>query len=122
MVGCVELSAHGKALSFSDAAMFNMVKALELTLNDGVCMLTGRQLGLKLGDLTTFQSYEELEQAYARQLNYFVRQMEEGLRVVEVAHRECLPSPMLSSVVDDCLERASMSQRVAPSTTRRASS
>ncbi len=105
VVGCVELSAHGKALSFSDAAMFNMVKALELTLNDGVCMLTGHQLGLKLGDLTTFRSYEELEQAYARQLDYFIGQMEQGLQVIEAAHRECLPSPMLSSVVDDCLER-----------------
>ena len=31
VVGCVELSTHGNALGFSDAAMFNMVKALELT-------------------------------------------------------------------------------------------
>ncbi len=85
--------------------MFNMVKALELTLSDGVCMQTGRQLGLKLGDLTTFESYEALERAYARQLDYFVRRMEEGLKVVEAAHRECLPSPMLSSVVSDCLGR-----------------
>ena len=105
VVGCVELSAHGKALSFSDAAMFNMVKALELTLNNGVCILTGRQLGLKLGDLTTFPCYEALEQAYERQLDYLIRKMEQGLKVIEAAHRECLPSPMLSSVVDDCLER-----------------
>lgn len=105
VVGCVELSPQGKALSFSDAAMFNMVKALELTLNDGVCMLTGRQLGLKLGDLTDFARYEDLESAYARQLDYFVDRMEQGLKVVEAAHQAHLPSPILSSVIDDCLAK-----------------
>ena len=41
VVGCVELSTQGNFLGWSDAAMFNLVKVLELTLNDGVCMLTG---------------------------------------------------------------------------------
>ena len=105
VVGCVELSTPGKALSFSDSAMFNMVKALELTLNDGVCMQTGHPLGLPLGTLCDFENYEALETAYARQLAYFVERMEEGLRVIESAHQIYLPSPILSSVISDCLER-----------------
>ncbi len=47
IVGCVELTTHGNALGWSDAAMFNLVKALELALNDGVCLLTGKQMGAK---------------------------------------------------------------------------
>ena len=35
VVGCVELSTPGKALGWSDAAMFNMVRVLELTLFGG---------------------------------------------------------------------------------------
>jgi pyruvate-formate lyase len=35
LVGCVEISPQGNYLGWSDAAMFNMVKVLELTLNDG---------------------------------------------------------------------------------------
>lgn len=32
IVGCVELTTHGNTLAWSDAAMFNLLKALELTL------------------------------------------------------------------------------------------
>ena len=33
IVGCVELTTHGNNLGWSDAAMFNFNKVLELTLN-----------------------------------------------------------------------------------------
>ncbi|MGN1183282.1 MAG: pyruvate formate lyase family protein, partial [Faecalibacillus sp.] len=49
IVGCVELTTHGNNLGWSDAAMFNLNKALELTLNHGKCLLTGKQIGLDLG-------------------------------------------------------------------------
>ena len=45
IVGCVELTTQGNNLGWSDAAMFNLNKVLELTLNHGVCLLTGKQLG-----------------------------------------------------------------------------
>jgi len=105
VVGCVELSVPGNALGFSDAAMFNMVKVLELTLNNGVDMLTGEPVGLPLGYLYDFATYEELEAAYTKQLDYFVTVMEQGLRIVERYHQELMCSPMLSSVIDSCLAR-----------------
>ena len=48
IVGCVELTTHGNNLGWSDAAMFNLNKALELTLNHGKCLLNGNQIGLSL--------------------------------------------------------------------------
>ena len=69
IVGCVELTTHGNALAWSDAAMFNLLKALELTLNHGVDMLTGEKTGLDLGALTTYETFEELETAYAKQID-----------------------------------------------------
>ncbi len=105
IVGCVELSTHGNALGFSDAAMFNMVKALELTLNDGVCMQSGRQLGLRLGTLEDFGTFQELEDAYQKQMYYFMEQMEKGLLIIEEMHKKYMPSAMLSSVVDSCMEK-----------------
>jgi formate C-acetyltransferase len=105
VVGCVELSVPGNALGFSDAAMFNMVKVLELTLNNGVDMRTGEQIGLPLGTLSDFTTFEDLERAYARELDYFVDVMEQGLLVVERFHREMMCSPLLSSVINPCLAR-----------------
>ena len=105
IVGCVELTTHGNALAWSDAAMFNLVKALELTLNHGVDMLTGEKTGLDLGDLTTYETFEDLEAAYAKQIDYFSDRMYECISQVEKMHEKLLPTPFLSSVIDDCLAK-----------------
>jgi pyruvate formate-lyase/glycerol dehydratase family glycyl radical enzyme len=103
LVGCVELSTSGNYLGWSDAAMFNLVKALELALNDGKCMLTGKQAGPNTGYLSGFPDYRSLEEAYRKQISHFVSKMTEVCTVVEKCHREHLPSPFLSSVVNHCL-------------------
>ena len=105
IVGCVELTTHGNILGWSDAAMFNLVKALELAMNDGKCLLTGAQLGPQTGYLTDFATYEDLEQAFAVQIDYFFDKMIEACEKVEEMHQRLLPSALLSSVIDDCLDR-----------------
>ena len=105
IVGCVELTTHGNTLAWSDAAMFNLLKVLELTINHGVDMLTGEKTGLDLGDLTTYQSFEELEEAYAKQIDYFSDRMVECVTKVEEMHEKLLPTPFLSSVIDNCMEQ-----------------
>lgn len=107
IVGCVELSTQGNFLGWSDAAMFNLVKVLELTLNNGVCMLTGEQMGLKAGSLTDYNNYTQLEEAFVRQINFFLERMVKACEEVEKIHQIHLPSPFLSSVVDDCLDKGS---------------
>ncbi|MFC1760659.1 glycyl radical protein [Planctomycetota bacterium] len=105
VVGCVELTTQGNNLGWSDAAMFNLVKVLELTLNNGRCMLTDQCMGLETGHFTDFESYADLEQAYGRQIGFFVERMIQVCEWIEQKHQEHLPSPFLSTVVDDCLER-----------------
>ena len=104
LVGCVELSTQGNYLGWSDAAMFNLVKVLELTLNNGKCMISGRQIGLKTGSLYDFNDYSAMESAYRKQIDFFVNKMILACDVVEKCHQRHLPSAFLSSVVDDCLE------------------
>lgn len=103
-VGCVELTTHGNNLGWSDAAMFNLNKALELTLNHGKCLLTHEQIGLDLGGLDTYQTFEDLEKAFQQQIDYFIDKMMQCEVIVEKAHQDCLPTAFLSSVIDDCLE------------------
>ncbi|MDM8195060.1 formate C-acetyltransferase/glycerol dehydratase family glycyl radical enzyme [Massilimicrobiota timonensis] len=104
IVGCVELTTHGNNLGWSDAAMFNLNKALELTLNHGKCLLTDEQIGLDLGGLDTYQTFEDLEKAFQQQIDYFIDKMMQCEVIVEKAHQDCLPTAFLSSVIDDCLE------------------
>lgn len=105
IVGCVELTTHGNSLGWSDAAMFNMVKALELTLTGGVDLLTGQKIGSDLGNLTTYASYEELEAAFARMIDDYMDRMVDAIAVVDRIHAEVLPTPFLSAVIDDCMAR-----------------
>ncbi len=92
IVGCVELTTHGNNLGWSDAAMFNLVKALELAMNDGKCLLTGAQLGPQTGYLTDFATYEDLERAFAVQIDYFFEKMIEACEKVEEIHQRLLPT------------------------------
>lgn len=105
IVGCVELTTHGNNLGWSDAAMFNLNKALELTLNHGRCLLTNEQIGLDVGSLDTYENFEALEKAFAMQIDYFIDRMIKAEEVVEQAHQECMPSAFLSTVIDDCIEK-----------------
>lgn len=105
IVGCVELTTHGNNLGWSDAAMFNMNKVLELTLNHGKCLLTGKQMGPDLGSLSTYTSFSDLEAAYQKMMDYFIEKMIPCCEGVEKAHIDCLPTPFLSAVIDDCMDK-----------------
>lgn len=105
IVGCVELTTHGNNLGWSDAAMFNLNKALELTMNHGKCLLTNEPIGLDLGSIETYESFEDLENAFQKQIDYFIEKMMKAEIVVEKAHQDCLPTAFLSTVIDFCLEK-----------------
>ncbi|MEG0453377.1 MAG: formate C-acetyltransferase/glycerol dehydratase family glycyl radical enzyme [Coprobacillus sp.] len=105
IVGCVELTTHGNNLGWSDAAMFNLNKALELTLNNGKCLLSGEQIGLDLGNIETYQTYQDLENAFQKQVDYFIEEMMKAENVVERIHQQCVPTAFLSTVIDDCLDK-----------------
>lgn len=105
VVGCVELTTQGNNLGWSDAAMFNLNKVLELTLNGGKCLLTGEQLAPDYGSLADYQTFEELEDAFRRHLKEYTKKMIRACEEVEKAHIDLLPSPFLSSVIDDCMKK-----------------
>lgn len=105
VVGCVELTTHGNNLGWSDAAMFNLVKALELTLNNGICLQSGIKLGPDTGCLSDYSRYEDLENAYKVQLDHFIQRMIVACDHVDRLHAQILPSPFLSGVIDGCLEK-----------------
>jgi pyruvate-formate lyase len=102
--GCVETGAFGKE-SYILTGYFNMPKVLEITLNNGVDPRTGRRIGLETGAPTQFETFEELFEAYERQLNHFVDIKIRGNNVVERLYADYMPSPFLSLLIDDCIAR-----------------
>lgn len=105
IVGCVELTTQGNNLGWSDAAMFNLNKILELALTGGRCLLTGEQIAEHYGDLSTYKTFDELEKVFRRYLDEYMDRMVKACEEVEKAHIDLLPSPFLSSVIDECMEK-----------------
>jgi len=103
IVGCVELTTQGNNLGWSDAAMFNLNKALELTLTGGIDLQTGEQLGPDFGRLTEFATWADLDAAFEKMIDYYLDKMIAACEVVERAHMDVLPTAFLSAVIDDCL-------------------
>lgn len=104
IVGCVELTTQGNNLGWSDSAMFNLNKALEAALTGGICLLTGERFAPDYGNLEDYKTFEDLEEAFRRQIDYFMDKMILACEEVEKAHIDLLPSPFLSSVIDNCME------------------
>lgn len=104
IVGCVELTTQGNNLGWSDAAMFNMVKVLELTLNDGKSLLDDEQIGPRTGYLWDFDTYDDLERAFQIQVDDFIDRMMPVSHEVDRIHAEIMPSAFLSAVIDDCMK------------------
>jgi len=103
--GCVTISAFGKE-SCTLTGYMNWPKILEITLHDGLDPATGKQIGIKTGDPRSFKRFDELFEAYIIQLEYFVNLKIVGNNVIERLYAEHLPSPFMSLLFDDCIERA----------------
>ncbi len=73
VVGCYTPSVIKYAFNTS-ACMVNLAAMLELALNNGKSRLTGKQLGPKTGDPKKFKSYEEIWEAFKKQISAAVPQ------------------------------------------------
>ena len=101
--GCVETGAFGTE-SYILTGYFNLTKILELTLNNGFDPRTGKQLGPQTGDPTSFSSFDELMEAWTKQLNHFINIKIKGNNIIERLFAENLVVPFLSLIIDDCIE------------------
>ena len=99
--GCVETGAFGKE-AYILTGYFNLVKIFEITLHNGNDPLTNKQIGLKTGDPTSFKSFDELLEAYSKQIKHFVDIKIKGNLIIERIWAQN-PSPFLSIIIDDCI-------------------
>jgi len=103
--GCVEVGAFGKE-NYNLTGYFNIAKVLEITLHNGIEPRSGKQIGLRTGNPADFKSYEELFDAFASQMAYFIDIKIRGNSVIENLYARFMPAPFLSLLIDDCIEKA----------------
>jgi trans-4-hydroxy-L-proline dehydratase len=100
--GCVETGAFGKE-AYILTGYFNLPKILELALHNGVDPRTGKQLGPRTGEPTTFRTFDACFKAFNSQLQHFVDLKITGNTVIEQLYARRMPVPFLSLLIDDCI-------------------
>lgn len=103
--GCVESGAFGKE-NYTLTGYFNLVKVLEITMNNGVDPLTGERLGLETGYFEDFENFDELMNAFEKQLKFFLDIKIKGNLLIEEIYAKKMPAPFLSVLIDDCIKNA----------------
>jgi len=104
-VGCIEASIPGKWDFACKGPRLNKAKVLEIALHNGKDPRTGETLLLGNGDLGTFQSMQDVWDAYRRQLHFFMEQQVIIEQINDEVHRLHDINAFRSSLIEDCIGR-----------------
>ncbi|TNF48800.1 MAG: glycyl radical protein [Deltaproteobacteria bacterium] len=102
--GCIEVGAFGKE-AYVLTGYLNVPKILEVTLNDGIDPVTGKRAGIETGNPRDFTSYEDLYEAFNKQLNFIVDTKIRVSNYIDRMFAKYAPAPFLSVVIEDCISK-----------------
>lgn len=100
--GCV-VPHFRKTGEWTAAVNLNFGGAIEYALNQGVSRLKGIKMGLNEKPAKEFQSYEEVKEAFFKQLAYLCKQSIIVTTAAQRLHQQMVPRPFLSSCMEDCM-------------------
>jgi len=102
--GCIEVGAFGKE-AYLLTGYLNVPKILEITLNNGINPVSGKMVGIQTGDPRNFKSYDELYEAFLKQLQFVVDQKMRVSNYIDRMFAKYAPAPFLSVVIEDCISK-----------------
>ena len=108
IIGCVELSGCGNewpACGSSGGESFsNLVGIMNMAIHNGVNPRTGCDAGLKTGYLYDYKSFEEFQQAFMKQMKYFLDWHVTFVNFYELAYSEFFPCVSATATIEGCME------------------
>lgn len=102
--GCIETGCFGKE-AYILTGYLNVPKILEVALNNGRDPLSGMRIGPETGSPESFATFDDLFDAFTKQLEYFVNLKVGVNQSIERLFSRLMPAPFLSVVIDDCIEK-----------------
>lgn len=102
-LGCGEYTLVHHSLNSPNGGI-NLASALGATLDHGRDPASGRVIGLDLGGLDTYRTWDELWAAYRRQVEFHVQRLAEVQKLIYDVTGEELAYPLTSALYDGCLD------------------
>jgi len=105
--GCVEPTLSGRHIGHTNMQMMNMVAALEMALNNGYHPVMKWKLGPETGSVEKgdFKTFDDFFDAFTTQFKFLIDQSIEYNHMLAEAHQELRPTPLLSSLIDGCVDK-----------------
>lgn len=103
-LGCGEIVIDHMGFGTPSGSL-NVLKALDVTLRDGVDHISGKRLGLPTGDLKDFKTFDEFFSAFKKQLAFFIEILADHEELEYVESGKQAPYLYLSMLYDDCIAR-----------------
>lgn len=100
--GCGEYTIYHKSVG-TPSGVINLLQALQITLRNGTDPKTGKPMGLALGPVSGFTTFNQLYAAYKKQVEYYVEQLayQEALEYKMAA--QAGPHLYFSLLYSDCI-------------------
>ncbi|MCD8374165.1 MAG: formate C-acetyltransferase/glycerol dehydratase family glycyl radical enzyme [Oscillospiraceae bacterium] len=115
-VGCVEPDVPGREYGWHDSSSLNLALILHMAINGGHCIDcspacprharcagAGRGLSIDTGSLADMTSFEQVLEAYDKQMEYWCDSMISTINKIDLAQQRLKPLPYLSLLIDDCI-------------------
>ncbi len=103
-IGCNEPHVPNCESEFNIGAVLPLPAVLELVLWNGWSPAHQQQMGPKTGDSRDFKSFEELQEAFVKQLGYLARHCAAAITCFELAMSDIYPTVYQSALIEDCIE------------------
>lgn len=103
--GCYETGVRANEVS-TVTGYVNPLKAVSFVFTDGYDPATGRQIGIKTGDLAQMTSFEDFYAAFLAQYEHLIARAMEIANAYDPYMEEINPSSMYSATVESSLENA----------------
>jgi formate C-acetyltransferase len=105
LVGCVEPHGTGNDFSYTAGNAIQISILLNMALNEGRTLFSGnRTVGAKTPPPSSFKTFEDVKKAYVDQLSFAIDLVVKKAELKDKAFAYYLPSPLLSSTIEGCLE------------------
>ena len=104
LMGCVEPQKSGRLYQWTSTAYTQWPICIELVLNHGVPLWYGKQVTPDSGDLSSFQTFEQFEEAVKAQIKYVTEKSSIATVISQRVHKELAPKPLMSIMYEGCME------------------
>jgi pyruvate formate-lyase/glycerol dehydratase family glycyl radical enzyme len=105
VAGCSEIGLPYITMDNGYEAIALASKWIELVLSNGKCALCGKQIGLATGDPRTFESMDQVKDAYRRQVFYWGEYMARAETIFKENQSRWYPAPFCSAFAEGPLDR-----------------